>query len=409
MKILTHFSMDVSIAMSNASTGRQHHALSAVLSAVLSAIRKRRAYRHLSVLVSGVGVSLLSGMAGCGGDNTATAPLDVAQTYWTLRLNEHAVTLALTPPYDTIRLRAVPRTPQGDSLAALGAVQYTLNDTSISVDASGLVRAKSSTVARGKPAYIIASMQDTVHRVTHADTVFIQVTPTAPAAPLTTFSIQLNLSDSAKRALDGQTSVTLAPKLQDANGTTMNTNILVAFTSSDLTLATITSRTVSTITNRGGKLGGVRPGHVTFHAATWAYGVSKRDSLPFTFTDANNVLVSVLAETPYGSLTPILYFFPNAITISVGGVVTWDNQNAMIPVSVVFDDPTHVDSAAGLNTPSFYPYSGQGNIGSFMYDTSATAPAPQLIYVRKARSFPVAGTYHYHSPEYGTTGVVNVR
>jgi hypothetical protein len=353
-------------------------------------------------------MAFVSGITGCGEDVGGVAPTPVTQLYWALTLNEHAVTLALTPPYDTIRLHAVARNANGDSLRSPGPVQYTVADSAVKIDSAGLVTAKYNTTARGKPTFVIASLQDTARHVTHVDTVFIQVTPTAPASPLTTFSIQLPTTDSAIRSVSDN-AVTLTPKVLDANGVSMGSNILVAYWSSDSVRGKITSRTVNTITDKGGKLKGVRLGHVTYYATTWAYGVAMKDSLPYTYTLSNKVLVSVLEKTPYESLTPILYFYPTVITVGVGAVVTWDNQNENMPVDIVFDDTTNVDSARVSNSPLF-PFTGRGNISDFYLDTSGGYTfADNFQNSRRARAFPVAGVYPYHSARYGTAASIVVQ
>lgn len=358
---------------------------------------------------------LITGLTACGRD-TPAAPRSFAQTYWALRLDQHAVTLALTPPYDTIRLHPIAIDPLGDTLPMDGVVRYITADSSIAVNpTTGLVTAKYSTLSRGTPTYIIASLQDTVTRFTATDTVFVQVTPTAPTSPLTSFSAQLDPSDTnTHRPIDplGFSPTTLVPMLRDGTGTSMSSNILVAFTSSDPHIAAVDSRSIVNPTVSGGNVSGVRSGTVAIHAETWAYGVAKRDSITLTFTDINNTEITVVSKTPYGSLTPVLYFSPPSITLVAGGVVTWLNSDNTDSIDVVFDDPANVDSAAALNFPDFYPYTGRGNFTGLYNDTTSLNNGDfdtYIFHILRARSFPVPGTYHYHSTIYGSTGTIVVR
>lgn len=364
--------------------------------------------KFVSTIVAG---GLIVVFAACGSDTTGTAPRSQADTYWTLRLDQHAVTLALTAPDNTMRLHPTAINPLGDTIPLGGVVQYTTGDSSITVDRSGLVTAKYSTLSRGKPTYIIASLQDTVERLTMTDTVFIQVTPTAPSSPLATFSAQFDPSDTSTHRPVGLGRV-LTPTLLDATGTAMSSPILVAFTSSDPYIATVTSRNVGELTDDGGYVIGTRTGTVTIHAETWAYGVAERDSITLAFGDRISARVTVLSKTPYGSLTPVLYFSPPSVTIAAGGVVTWQNTDNTDSIDVVFDDPTSADSAAALNHPDFYPYTGRGNFTGLYNDTASSNNGDfdtYIFHILRARSFPVPGTYHYHSTIYGSTGTIIAR
>jgi hypothetical protein len=192
-------------------------------------------------------------------------------------------------------------------------------------------------------------------------------------------------------------------------------NVLVAFSTSDSVAGYVTRRSTDYITIPGGDLYSKVPGKVTFYATAWAYGVEKRDSLPYTMTIARNVVISIESKTPVGSLTPILYFAPQTIVIGTGGVVTWDGSVNFLTdsIDVVFDNPAAVDSAAPYNDPEpYFPYTGRGNIPAIYFDQSAIDNEDYDTYYRKiraARSFPVAGTYHYHSEIYGSTGTVIVK
>ncbi|HZS61195.1 MAG TPA: hypothetical protein VFA43_18100 [Gemmatimonadaceae bacterium] len=76
------------------------------------------------------------------------------------------------------------------------------------------------------------------------------------------------------------------------------------------------------------------------------------------------------------------------------------------PTDVTFDNPAQVDSAAWFCvvqslTPSDC---ASGNIAAFTQDHSDTLTSNSLY---RARSFPVRGTYKFHS-KFGTTGEIIV-
>lgn len=368
-----------------------------------------------------VGVLSLCNLTACGSDRAGGAPspaFSLATTYWQLALNQHAVTMAVAAPYDTFRLRPRALNAHGDSIALGGVPHYLSSDSCITVDANGLVTARYETIARGAPAYIIASMQDSVQNVTHADTMFIQVTPTAPASPFATLTIQPSAAgqDSASISDVGIGYAPFTITVADQRGGPMP-NVLVAFTSSDSTIATIDTRTINSIGNAGGTVSGVRMGTVTFYATAWAYGIAQRDSVQFTLTISNVQSIGIYSKTPYASVTPVLYFYPASVVIGRGGVVTWDatvdGYSVSHAIDVVFDDPAHVDSAAALNHPDYgFPYTGTGNFSGLFVDTVALNSgdyATYLFHIFKARRFPVPGTYHYHSATYGSTGTIIVQ
>ena len=176
------------------------------------------------------------------------------------------------------------------------------------------------------------------------------------------------------------------------------------FTSADPTIAAVDRST--------GFVAGRQVGHVKLYATTFSYGVEKRDSLEFVVNNPTGISVSAVQVTPVGSQTPIFTFFPATVTIRVGGIVNWFNESGadgtpVRPLDVVFDDPANVDSACvtfkgGFSFCDYAPPSGVGNIPNFQYDSTV------FFSDARARSFPKAGTYHYHSDIYKTTGTVIV-
>ena len=368
------------------------------------------------LVMCGVGVAF-----GCSGDTTGPAALGTAKAYWALRLNYHAVNLALTAPNNTVQLSAVPVNPAGDSLSGVGSVTYTTGDSNVVVTQSGLVTARFTT----SRTFVIATLRVPSQNVTHADTVSIQV---AQGSPLATFSIQPRSDgiDSAKEAVDQPFALNggiLPVFATDEGGNTVcnasDCALQVYFTSSDPTIALI-DRFSGLVTPE-------RAGRVTFYATTLAYGVVESDSLPFVVGYPITPQINVIVSTPVNSLTPALAFTPTALVVAVGGTVTWSNQNNLDSVDVVFDDSTAALAGCVFADCVDLPPTGAGNIALFALDTAAITVANQqfnqtgdaqayqaLLAAEfagyKARSFLSAGTYRYHSRRYPTaSGAIYVK
>ncbi|HXC24487.1 MAG TPA: hypothetical protein VNU46_01130 [Gemmatimonadaceae bacterium] len=372
-------------------------------------------------------VAVVAGTLGCSGDTTGPPPVPVVQAYWALQLNQHAVNLALTPPYDTVQLTAVPINVAGTALSGVGPVTYTPADSTVSVTSAGVVTARYQTTET----FVVAHLQ--AQGVTLADTVFLQVTPTPPPSALATFSMQPARGDSAKRALDFDVvdynngfpwSITAIDKAGDTVCDGHSCAYLVDYRSSN--------PSVASIDRLSGTVGIAGTGHVVFTATTLAYGKVWRDSVLFVIGYALNQTITILPATVNGK--SVLSFQP-ALIVGVGATITWSNSqasygtnadgspSASIPhgldsIDVVFDDslaelPAGQSFFGGFVT---VPPMGGGNIPPFGFDSASWALAvngegsvPLYSSIYQARSFPIAGTYPYHSRLYGTTGEIIVR
>jgi hypothetical protein len=329
--------------------------------------------------------------------------LTPSQAYWSLRLNYHALNIALTPPHNTVQLIATPLNANGVPLTNVGTIAFISGDSTVSIDSEGLVTAKYQTKNINSATTVIASLQ--YQNVTLADTAIVQVNATPPSTPLSTFALHsaagsgttcnVNLLGSPQYENCGPLIVSATTEAGDTLINASKKSILVAYTVSNPLVAQITST---------GKITEIDTGHVTFSASTWAYGVAMQDSLPFVLSWPRYAPNEISKVTPVGSLTPVLVFKPS-VAVSVGGTVVWHNKYAQ-PIDVVFDDSTAIETGCPLLLCAFFPYTGTGNIPPFhqdLTDTSAFAKG----YV--GRSFPVAGVYHYHSRLFpSSTGTVYV-
>jgi hypothetical protein len=334
----------------------------------------------------------------------APRSITLDQLYWSLRLSDHAINLAVAPAYNRIQLQAIPLSAAGTALAGAGPVTYQALDSSVTVDSTGVVTARSVT-SSGKFVPVTASLQ--IGNVTHADTAFVQVTDTVPQYPLVSFSIQPQSPagiDSTKSAA-GSARLTIPLYATDAAGNmlcgvtrfminantgrkilTLSCKLVVAWSSSDPSVATIDNK---------GKITPRAPGHVTFTATTNAYGVIMQDTLAFVIGyPTTGSIIHIESMTPAVSLTPVLFFSPATQVIGVGGQMRFANS---LPdtIDVVFDDSTAVLGAFG---------SPNGNIAALTNVTVDGAGVPGSTF----RVFPIPGTYTYHSRRYGTGGTIIV-
>jgi hypothetical protein len=370
--------------------------------------------------------ALSSAALGCAGDTAGPQLQASLQTYWALRLNYHAVNMATVAPVDTVRLIATPVNVAGKPLTGLGAVIYRTLDSAVTVDSTGLVRAHFVTPP-GTYATVIASLSDATLNATHADTVLIQVTDTIPRHHLATLSVQPAPGDSAKRALDygtltGALGASTAffrwsVKAVDASGAVICDStgcpLVIDYRSSDPSVASLNDAHTHLSANR--------PGHTVLTAATWAYGVEKRDSVVFTIGYKTNMTIPIGLSVQTGSVIA-MFGAPKRLVLGVNALVTWecvgkaifDNGGGPVlggvplcdrPVDVVFDHPAGIDtgsSAFFLGAIHVGP-NGSGNIPAFGGDSLTTegdlltAVTALLQADVRVRHFRMPGTYRYHS------------
>ena len=389
--------------------------------------------RHVASLLG----CILMGAGGCGSDVSGSSAAIPA--YWALRLDQHAITLAVTPPYNTIQLHATPVTPEGTPIQNVEPVQYRIlgGDTSVAVGAAGLVTAK---LPSYQPASVEASLgylasavvaSLTIGGVTLADTAVVVVTATAPVVPLASLSIQpppesIAVYRSGRWLNSGSTGRQNVTQL-DVHGDTIH-NLNVHFASSKPNVASINTGVGS---GPGDISGYVVGGTVVITAQTWYYGVARRDSLQVTVGYPTTVGLSTIARTPFGSLTPELYWFPLTTELAAPATVLFQNGSYTLPIDVVFDDPSDVkaDTAFANQVCSFYrfcfPVTAPGNIAPMSADTvgtGASCAAAQfdgttyvadstcrsyIVKGEQSRLFVKPGTYTYHT-RYGNGGQIIV-
>ena len=335
---------------------------------------------------------LLGGGLGCHTDSTAPttgATLHNASTaYWALQLNQHAINMATVAPYNTVQLIVTPSNIAGVPLTGIGQPAFHVGDSTVTVDATGRVTAHFAT--QGQPTQVIATL--TADGYTLSDTAFIQVTDTVPQQPLTVFSIQPALGDSAKRAVDANGGgfswpVTAATPV----GVVCNASqcpLLVSLVSSNPKVATFSLY---------GGFGFVSPkdtGRVVLSATMLYYGVPKRDTLVFSMGYPIQAFHAINPNDPYFGLAGLQgsRLLPRQMIVGQGAVVTFANFSQQ-PAGVTFDDSAQVESscAEGGLFGEVCPATGRGNIPAFQFDGANIGSG------LRARHFPEPGTYVYHT------------
>jgi len=392
-----------------------------------------RPLRRLSLGVISVGVSL-GGSLGCANDPTTGPIIPLAQQYWQLTLNHHAITLALTAPYDTLQLVATPRNPTGAPLADSGTTTFTSSDSSsVQVTATGVL------IAKKPEAGVTITASRTIGNLTLRDSAAVNVNNVSTIPRVMTLTLQPSQGDSLNHSISDTFWLTyqfqLYATVLDANGDSIP-NVAVAITVPDTTVLNYKSKLNITLVHQ--------PGHTMAYAEATVYGVTRTDSAQIIIGWPLSSTVSVYPLTPKGHTTPIGYFDPGDITVGTGAIVAWENWLTGQPIDVVFDNPAQamsVDSAAFifpnfqnnidltyhpttcigcLSTPQLIiPQEGGGNIPAFVQDSVCIGDTfsdadgyecenGQPYWIGHARQFPTVGTYPYHSALYGTTGVITV-
>jgi hypothetical protein len=349
------------------------------------------------VMVATTAVSL----SGCS-DATDISNSTNSNAYWALRLNVHAITLAVAAPFNTVQLTATPVTITGSPMTDAGLPTFSVSDSSVVVTSDGRVTGQFPT-ATNRTVAVIASL--TIGATTLKDTAFVRVTSAGPTASLTTFSIQPLAGDSAAAAVAPFGGNSRPLTVTAATGGGVAAPVLLDtfptyFTSADPSIASI-DRVRGIVTSNV-------VGHVMLYASSSVYGVARRDSVVWASGYPLEMNIVATERTPWNSMEPIMIFLPSVVTIGVGGKVQWSNTVRGDTVDVVFDDPSAAMPACGILPWGcrLIPADRGGNIPDFYVEIPRVSAGLNQFH---ARSFPRAGTYHFHSERYGTTGTVVVK
>lgn len=377
-------------------------------------------------------------IVGCGSDTTAPASLTQVSKFWALRLNYHAITLATIAPADTVTLVATPQMQDGTPLLTTTPVSYVSSDTAVQVSPLGKLQAH--TVSTKTNITIIATMTvGGAQGVTLKDTAYVNVIQqTSPATiPVANaLSIQPQQGDSAARPIDSipniigeqPISTYLPATVTDRSGQVLPSVQVYYYVPNHQTVL-MTARDVSGTESWAA----LSPGHVMIHAEALVYGKLLKDSCQFAVGYPS--LAHISMDTSMATGYAIAKGFPDTIIISMGGSVLWSNRLSGLsrandsvdveftnpmnvhPVLPMYGDPSVVvEGQAVLVVASEIVPDGGGNIAPFpppppipVMDTSV---ANIIVFIdsvsTRGRSFPVAGSYPYHSKFFPGNGVIKV-
>lgn len=381
--------------------------------------------------------------AGCAGDGLQQPSfVDGNEVYWALELDQRAITMSTTSPYDTLTIVAVPRKAGGAPIAGLPKPTYVSMDFKhVTVTPEGVLVAVAPT---DEPVGVIATL--TVGNLKHADTAWVRIVDNPSPTLLGSFSIHPIPPDSAKVAMPGNlgfaSSVFLNKLVHatDATGAPFPTvdvldrdfnplsvpDLLVAFRSSDpQTAAPPVGDMGGGTVQQGGlltfELFGSRPGTVTLYASATAFGVSRADTIQFQV--GWPVLAAIDIE-PVAAGSLVNTFVQPALKVGTGAAVLWGSHSSAATTDVTFADTsnlTSLNSAVFLQgTPAGFflcsvviPYWGASDCDS---RGNFTIPVPPQGYFGGAsfdlmmagRVFNVPGTYGYHSASHNASGQIIV-
>jgi hypothetical protein len=316
--------------------------------------------------------------------------------YGQLKADHRAVVLSMEAPYNSIQVTATPYNIHGreipiDTLTDYTHVTWESADTSVvGVSQTGVLTAKK--VATRVNVYVTMA----VGEITHRDTIWVGVTPTASSA---LDSLVLFVpSQKNVVAVGGTLALSVRARLMDGQ---IMANVPVSYSVSNRWLATFKSAV--------GLLYGLVPDDSVYvHATTTVYGVTRRDSIflytgwPLRFATRAFSLDAVLGNRN------ILYV-PRITEIqgAPGSTFVWQNVSGITPknstgfvasgmkIDVIFDRP----ELAG----AYVPNGPSGNILQLPYDTTRV-DGPYVQF----RKFTEPGDHYYTVEPFGVRGKVTI-
>ena len=399
-----------------------------------------QAGRWMMLVVVGGGIAL----SGCS-DNSSTGPAPLPGGLFALKLDQHAITMSVAPPANTIQLHATPVTAVGTPISGLGQITYSImqsgggTDTSIVVTSSGLVTARApsySSISGYGASYeisaVIASL--TVQGVTFADTAYLRVTATAPSTALDSFSIHpppdslaIYQSGHWLAANTGQGKLMNVTTLDASHAPLLDTLVWITTSDPSVAIGSHVGQCTGALLDAFKCVYGIKGNAtVTFYAQTWYYGVARSDSLQIKVGYEQTAQFNAQERTPWDSLTSELYWWPTVLNLTAPAKVSFINMSTTTALDAVFDDPAAIQSDTGLihfwaGLRGFaFPLSAPGNVAPFYMDTTGGSVAcatgqdslcywKGLYHMDRQRSVLITtpGTYPFHT-RFGNGGTIIV-
>ncbi len=368
-------------------------------------------------LISTTSLVVLVLLTGCSQLEPATPvepTTDPTQLYASLVLNHTAVNLTTdtsVPEYHTLQLFATPYNAAGTPIAdAPTAMFRSLGDTNaLRVNPDGRLEA----LGPANEIKVLATL--VLNGVRNTDTAVVNVLAASPPPVLDTLSIQVP-ADSAiwyvpAPILGGASALTefivsfanliplrtLSPRVVDARGDPIS-GLTIDYVSLD--------PAVAQVDRRSGTVMPIGAGHVRVVARTYAFGVTRADTMVYAVQPPVAADVQVRPQG-FVAREKDIPTTPVTTTIVAGGFVGWQHYYTT-SVDITFDDPTHVvappPAFCDLLGPG--PHCGAGDVPAFVGSERGIAPDGTILI--RFRQFPVPGTYPYRSTTTGARGQVIV-
>ncbi len=262
---------------------------------------------------------LISFVSACAGDPTEPVGPDVTKLYAELELNHKAIVISLHAPYDTVQLRASPKSMVGGVLPYTEDIQFhRINslDTSVSVDSTGFVTARMATNSTK------IEVRLTIDGITRTDTATIMVRGEFPVQPISRVEFfPLPPDSSWLWAGAGSTmfnGYTKWVRFFDAHGNRIPANQGVSiFRWNDEGL--ISLRAIEPA-----RIG--RMGETYIYTSMYAYGRAFVDSVLFRRVDPTVRFVVIARVTPKTGPVSVK-FYPDVLRMKAGTTVFFVNAN----------------------------------------------------------------------------------
>jgi hypothetical protein len=394
-------------------------------------ISRRKPLSRLSnVGYYGMAILLLLVVVACSSpDLNGPTSQDPAQLPWSLSLNTRAILMSTVAPYDTLQLSAVVRNPAGTPLTDVPVVTYVSLDSSVRVNATGLLTARHM-ASRVK---VVAST--VTQGILLVDTATINVDTAATPPPFDSLQLGLQPGDSARLSYGFSLSGVIYEAQQKkilrigafGDGGQIPKS-LVSLTLSDQQQFTLSSS--DELVNNDSKA--IVTGSATASAALanftlWRsttifatatiFGVTRKTSLTLTATPEVFFSYKVLKSKPLGSTTSTFTLYPDhSEVIGVGGCVWWEMTGATKADTIT--DSDSLDIVFDDSTAASPDGHGEGLFGSDVFNTGGGSIAPfttsgdflstfDPTNVR-SRCFLRAGTFLFHSTKLPLSGAIVV-
>ncbi len=343
-----------------------------------------------------VAVGLVVPMLGCYDYAVIHPTTQKDEFYWELKADHRAVLLSMTQPYNSFQLTAKPyNVERGEiSLDTLREAPQTVwesaDTSSVRVSQTGVITAEK--VATRVNVY--ATM--TIGEVTHRDTIWVGVTPTAPS----TLDSLVVSAPVGKNTVAAGGTLTLSTRVKLANGQLL-TGIPVSYR--------VNNRWLAEFKSSSGVLSGLVPNDSIYvYATTTVYGVTRRDSV-FLYTGlpirANARAMTL--EAVMSNNRDLVYIPRITDPLSApGSSFIWYNSSGVAPknatgfpaggmnIDIIFDHPEFAEGY--LPIPG---YNEAGNILQLPYTG---------VNIAKFRKFNQPGEHWYTVEPLGIRGKITI-